>query len=84
MGGIFYYTGRGLNWDMYGHNPRSSDPMAKLTCTPDTNGYNTLGTSYTQINYFEWCQDHNKPCRRLLSEMWLVAARQHFLTPTCS
>ena len=61
MDGIFYYTGRGLNWDMYGHNSASADSNAKLTCTPDTNGYNTLGTAYTKINYFEWCQDHNKP-----------------------
>jgi FtsP/CotA-like multicopper oxidase with cupredoxin domain len=59
MDGIFYYTGRGLNWDMYGHNPASSDATAKLTCTPDTNGYNTADP--TALNYFEWCQDHNKP-----------------------
>jgi FtsP/CotA-like multicopper oxidase with cupredoxin domain len=59
MDGIFYYTAKGLNWDMYGHNPASQDPLAKLTCTPDANGYNT-GTP-TAINYFEWCQDHNKP-----------------------
>ncbi len=59
MDGIFYYTGRGLNWDMYGHNPGSSDPNAKLPCTPDANGYNTGAP--TAINYFEWCQDHNKP-----------------------
>jgi hypothetical protein len=59
--GIFYFTGRGLNWDPYGHHPGSSDPNASLTCTPDANGYNTLGTSYNAINYFEWCQDHNKP-----------------------
>jgi len=26
---------------------------------PDSNGYNT--TAPTAINYFEWCQDHNKP-----------------------
>jgi FtsP/CotA-like multicopper oxidase with cupredoxin domain len=58
---IFYFTGRGLNWDMYGHNPKSSDPNAILTCNPDANGYNTLGTSYNAINYFEWCADHNKP-----------------------
>lgn len=58
---IFYYTGRGLNWDMYGHNPSSTDPLAKLPCTPDANGYNTGGTAYAQVNYFEWCQDHNKP-----------------------
>jgi FtsP/CotA-like multicopper oxidase with cupredoxin domain len=59
MDGIFYYTGRGLNWDMYGHNPKSSDPNAKVPCTPDTNGYNTADP--TAINYYEWCQDHNKP-----------------------
>jgi FtsP/CotA-like multicopper oxidase with cupredoxin domain len=61
MDGIFYYTGRGLNWDMYGHNPASSDPNAKLPCTPDANGYNTGPTAYSAINYYEWCQDHNKP-----------------------
>jgi len=26
---------------------------------PDANGYNT--SAPTAINYFEWCQDHNKP-----------------------
>ena len=57
--GIFYWTGRGLNWDPYGHNPASTDPQAKLPCTPDANGYNTGAP--TAINYYEWCQDHNKP-----------------------
>ncbi len=57
--GIFYYTGKGLNWDLYGHNPASSDPTAKLSCTPDASGYNTADP--TALNYFEWCQDHNKP-----------------------
>jgi len=57
--GLFYFTGRGLNWDMYGHNPKSTDPNATLPCTPDINGYNTGATS--AINYFEWCQDHTKP-----------------------
>jgi FtsP/CotA-like multicopper oxidase with cupredoxin domain len=61
MDGLFYFTGRGLNWDMYAHNPTSKDPNAVLACTPDVNGYNTLGSSYQQINYFEWCQDHDKP-----------------------
>jgi FtsP/CotA-like multicopper oxidase with cupredoxin domain len=60
MDGIFYYTGRGLNWDMYGHHPGSSDPSATLGCNADGEGYNTLGSSYLAINYFEWCQDHNK------------------------
>jgi len=59
MDGLFYFTGKGLNWDMYGHNPASSDANAKLPCTPDANGYNTGAP--TAINYFEWCQDHNKP-----------------------
>ena len=62
MDGIFYYTGKGLNWDMYGHNPASTDPNATLACTPDANGYNT-GASHARINYYEWCQDHNKPLR---------------------
>jgi FtsP/CotA-like multicopper oxidase with cupredoxin domain len=61
MDGIFYFTGRGLNWDMYGHNPLSTNTTAhaKDPCAPDANGYNT-GTPGA-INYFEWCQDHNKP-----------------------
>jgi FtsP/CotA-like multicopper oxidase with cupredoxin domain len=59
MDGIFYWTGRGLNWDAYGHNPGSSDANATLSCTPDANGYNTGAP--TAINYYEWCQDHNKP-----------------------
>jgi hypothetical protein len=58
--GIFYFTGRGLNWDAYGHHPGdTNDPSASLPCTPDVNGYNTGAP--TAINYFEWCQDHNKP-----------------------
>jgi len=59
--GIFYYTGRGLNWDPYGHHPVSSsnDPLATLPCIPDVNGYNSAAT--TAVNFFEWCQDHNKP-----------------------
>ena len=74
MDGIFYWTGRGLNWDAYGHNPTSSDPLAKLSCTPDAYGYNTgfaatdptysspVDTSvWSAVNYYEWCADHNKP-----------------------
>jgi len=61
MDGIFYWTGRGLNWDAYGHKESSNAPNAKLACILDANGYNTGGTAYTRINYFEWCQDHEKP-----------------------
>jgi len=70
--GIFYFSGRGLNWDPYGHHPGpdvatspdstgapSNDPLAHLACTPDANGYNTGNPA--ALNYYEWCQDHNKP-----------------------
>ena len=69
--GIFYFTGRGLNWDPYGHHPSTTgipgdpkgdpygDPLATLTCTPDVNGYNS--SEPTAVNFMEWCQDHNKP-----------------------
>jgi FtsP/CotA-like multicopper oxidase with cupredoxin domain len=61
--GIFYWSGRGLNWDPYAHNPASTDPLAKLPCNPDANGYYTSnsGAPLNAANYFEWCQDHNKP-----------------------
>jgi hypothetical protein len=58
--GIFYFTGRGLNWDPYGHHPGdTADTNASLSCTPDANGYNSGATG--AINFMEWCQDHNKP-----------------------
>ncbi len=65
--GIFYFSGRGLNWDPYGHHPAGTspsgspvDPESSLACTPDANGYNTLNGPGV-LNYYEWCQDHNKP-----------------------
>ena len=63
MDGIFYWTGKGLNWDAYGHEltSKTGDPSATLPCTPDANGYNTGVAAQTAINYYEWCQDHNKP-----------------------
>jgi FtsP/CotA-like multicopper oxidase with cupredoxin domain len=60
MDGIFQWTGKGLNWDAFGHHPGSADALATLPCTPDGNGYNTLN-GMTAVNYYEWCQDHNKP-----------------------
>jgi FtsP/CotA-like multicopper oxidase with cupredoxin domain len=64
MDGIFYFTGRGLNWDLYGHHGASNaqSPNRNPTCTPDANGYNT--SAPTAINYFEWCQDHDKPMEK--------------------
>ena len=43
---------------------RCERPAGKLLCTPDANGYNTGGTAYQQVNYYEWCADHNKPLEK--------------------
>ena len=51
--GIFYWTGKGLNWDVYGHNAGNNPP-----CIPDANGYYTSNAGAP--NYYEWCQDHMK------------------------
>jgi FtsP/CotA-like multicopper oxidase with cupredoxin domain len=51
--GIFYWTGKGLNWDVYGHNAGNNAP-----CIPDANGYYTSNAGAP--NYYEWCQDHLK------------------------
>jgi FtsP/CotA-like multicopper oxidase with cupredoxin domain len=60
MDGIFYWTGKGLNWDPYGHNLASTDSLANasIQCDGALNGYHSVTTA---INYYEWCQDHNKP-----------------------
>jgi FtsP/CotA-like multicopper oxidase with cupredoxin domain len=53
LDGIFQWTGKGLNWDVFGHTTG-----ATLPCDPDANGYNT----HTDAdNYYEWCGDHQKP-----------------------
>ena len=54
MDGIFYWTGKGLNWDVYGHD-YPGDPSK---CDPDANGYYTSDPSAP--NYYEWCADHKK------------------------
>jgi FtsP/CotA-like multicopper oxidase with cupredoxin domain len=63
--GLFYFSGKGLNWDLYAHNPKSTDPLGLLPCYPDANGYYTVNSTPAApvgtVNYFEWCQDHNKP-----------------------
>lgn len=71
---IFYWTGKGLNWDVYGHttsgpgsvyNLNPSDPRyaayngKPVVCIPDASGYYTADPMAP--NYYEWCQDHNKP-----------------------
>lgn len=59
MDGIFQWTGKGLNWDVYGH----ADGITADACAPDANGYYTTasGALPTAPNYFEWCADHKKP-----------------------
>jgi FtsP/CotA-like multicopper oxidase with cupredoxin domain len=53
MDGIFYWTGKGLNWDVFGHG-YAGDPSG---CSPDANGYHSVPTDQ---NYYEWCGDHGK------------------------
>jgi len=70
MDGIFYWSGRGLNWDVYGHKPGDGS-----ACSPDLSGYYTAASpipaalpgNFSQglstlgaPNYYEWCADHNK------------------------
>ena len=62
MDGIFYWSGKGLNWDAYGHNPTSADPLANLPCDGLLGGYHSVTTD---LNYYEWCQDHNKPVQSM-------------------
>jgi hypothetical protein len=77
--GIFYWSGRGLNWDPYGHhgpfpalapgnqngNTFTATANDEVPCSPDANGYYTVNSPSpapaSAINYYEWCQDHNKP-----------------------
>jgi FtsP/CotA-like multicopper oxidase with cupredoxin domain len=56
--GIFYWSGKGLNWDIYGH--KSGDGSV---CIPDADGYYTQasGAPANAPNYYEWCADHNHP-----------------------
>jgi hypothetical protein len=70
--GIFYWSGKGLGWDIFGHTSANTGNPA---CVPDVNGYYTTLSnppavipSYTgnvmtggSQNYYEWCADHNLP-----------------------
>jgi FtsP/CotA-like multicopper oxidase with cupredoxin domain len=73
--GIFYWSGKGLNWDIYGHTPgNASNPP----CSSDANGFFTAASgavapafnatthaltnaTTASLNYGEWCADHNHP-----------------------
>jgi len=58
--GIFYWSGKGLGWDIYGHTPGAT---GNPPCVPDANGYYThaSGAHTNATNYYEWCGDHNHP-----------------------
>jgi len=58
LDGIFQWTGKGLNWDVYAHGEVGDTS----TCAPDANGYYT--SDPTRPNYFEWCGDHGKPLEK--------------------
>jgi hypothetical protein len=51
---LFYWTGKGLNWDVYGHGYAGDTSV----CIPDADGYYTSNPAAP--NFYEWCGDHNK------------------------
>jgi FtsP/CotA-like multicopper oxidase with cupredoxin domain len=64
MDGIFQYSGKNLNWDIYAHTSDTPDGISPeggggAPCVPDANGYYT--SVQTAPNYYEWCADHKKP-----------------------
>jgi len=62
LDGIFQWTGKGLNWDVYAH-VKGGDATNTTACIPDANGYYTTGSGAapTAPNYYEWCADHESP-----------------------
>jgi len=68
--GIFYWSGKGLGWDIFGHAQGAGNPP----CVPDVNGYYTTASGASlptynaagvmvsgSPNYYEWCADHDVP-----------------------
>jgi FtsP/CotA-like multicopper oxidase with cupredoxin domain len=45
LDGIFYWSGKGLNWDIYGHTPGNA---GNPPCRADANGYFTAATGAVQ------------------------------------
>ena len=60
LDGIFQWTAKGLNWDVYGHTAATDTAEP---CSPDANGYYTTGSGAAlgASNYYEWCADHKRP-----------------------
>jgi FtsP/CotA-like multicopper oxidase with cupredoxin domain len=55
---IFQWSGKGLNWDVYGHGYAGDSTV----CTPDANGFYTSNPA--AANFWEWCADHKKPLEK--------------------
>ena len=81
MDGIFYYTGRGLNWDMYGHNPGFDKTRRQVACTPDANGYNTGDTAYSRSITTSGARTITSRSKPRPSATSPAAARQPFPIP---
>ena len=68
LDGLFEYTGKNLNWDIYGHGDGIAMSGGDVDITDlgtpgtqcDANGYFTVGNAYQANNFFEWCGDHKK------------------------
>ena len=64
LDGIFQFTAKNLNWDVYGHGVKNGQRVDSANCIPDANGYYTTASSTpaptTADNYYEWCGDHLK------------------------
>ena len=58
LDGIFQWTGKGLNWDAFGHGLKNGVAVDASVCAPDANGYYTGAPAAP--NYYEWCGDHGK------------------------
>jgi FtsP/CotA-like multicopper oxidase with cupredoxin domain len=54
---LFQWTGKGLNWDVFGHGTKNGVAVSTETCTADANGYHRVPTDN---NFYEWCGDHGK------------------------
>lgn len=61
--GLFQYTGKNLNWDIYGHGAGIAATNGDVDFNPatdcDANGFFT--STPTANNFYEWCGDHRKP-----------------------
>jgi len=65
LDGVYQWTAKGLNWDVYGHVKGGTPGVDTEPCYPDANGYYTTASNPpappTAHNYYEWCLDHEKP-----------------------